>query len=575
MKHKFYFIIFFTILIFSGININDYTPRGNYNAKLEIKDKIIHGAGQSNHKEYMDYFNAMPDNAKPLIYMCYVNIKYYFSAETFIKKLKDLLIFYENKNIYIIPQIGLEMTLIEKPEMHYEDEVAEGKHDEWLEKFCVLFKELQRPAFVRIGYEFNGSWNGYNPVTYKKAFKKVTDKFRKHKLDIATVWCAAPPLGEYMQYYPGDEYVDWWSVNVFGENDILSNEVDVFMKRALKHNKPVIIGESTPVNIGVLKGKESWDRWYSKYFKLMRKHKNLKAFSYINCDWSKTHWSNWGDSRIEKNKYVQSRYIEEVSNPVFFNGTDEKSYKKELGIIDNMPTKAVLNLKADLIENQVELKWNNANNKNEDLRYLIYIDNIIKDYTIKEFYIDKDLKAGNTLSYVIQAVDNAGNRGSLSGPVKIKIPDSINKVINGDFENDESGWTVMGFNGGELFFDIEEKNPISGKKSARIVIKNSTGTNWHAQFAYQYNSYKGMNYDLSFKIRSSKNISFDLFTQQAHDPYYSLFYKKINAGVKVSEYEIKNIGSFDDDNINLTFMFGDVDKGTVIWIDDVVLMERK
>ncbi len=579
MKSKLYFsTVFIIALLIMDAKVKDepvYLPRGNYNAKLEIKDKIIHGAGQGDPAEFLNYFNAMSDNTKPVIYMDYINLKYNSDIEVFIKKLKDLLVFYENKNIYIVPQIGFEMTVNGNPSKHFEDEVADGKFDVWLDKFCKLFKDLSHPAFIRIGYEFNGSWNGYNPVTYKKAFQRMTQKFREHNLDIATAWCAAPPLGNYMPYYPGDEYVDWWSINLFGESDILSKDVKDFIDNAKKHNKPVIIGESTPMNIGALKGKESWDRWYKKYFELIKENKNLKAFSYINCDWTNTMWKTWGDSRIEKNDYVKSKYIEELSNPIYLNGTDEKNYKKLLGVADDNPPSQVLNLNAVFDNSQINLSWDKSKDDSNNLRYLIYADGSIKDYTVNNYYNDNDLKAGETLSYSVQAADYAGNRSILSKQVKITVPLSLNKIFNGDFENGKTNWTTMVFQGGELKFDIDSANPVSGKNSARIEAVNNTGTNWNVQFAQKFKSYKGMKYDLSFKIRSSRDISFDLFIQQDHSPYSCPFAKKINAKKDIATYEFKNIDLLQDDSVYLTFMVGNVNKGTIFWIDDVVLIEKK
>ena len=52
--------------------------------------------------------------------------------------------------------------------------VARGEKDDNLAVICDFLERIALPAFVRIGYEFEGSWNGYRPETYREAFIHVT-----------------------------------------------------------------------------------------------------------------------------------------------------------------------------------------------------------------------------------------------------------------------------------------------------------------------------------------------------------------------------------------------------------------
>lgn len=83
--------------------------------------------------------------------------------------------------------------------------------------FLDGLQALAIPAYVRIGYEFNGSgWNGYLPASYKTAFQRITNMIRARGLEVATVWdCSADGDANFMDYYPGDAYVNWWGINVF------------------------------------------------------------------------------------------------------------------------------------------------------------------------------------------------------------------------------------------------------------------------------------------------------------------------------------------------------------------------
>lgn len=114
---------------------------------------------------------------------------------------------------------------------------------------------------------------------------------------------------DFMEYYPGDEYVDWWAVNVFCNNADKNPFISQFIKEAANHKKPVMIAESTPRYVGSGQGEGSWQKWYKPYFNLILKYPHIKAFCYINAT-----WNNWPgksfkhDCRIQSNEFITSNY---------------------------------------------------------------------------------------------------------------------------------------------------------------------------------------------------------------------------------------------------------------------------
>jgi hypothetical protein len=158
------------------------------------------------------------------------------------------------------------MTVDGTPSAHYEDEVASGKFDGSIDTLCRGIRDLGHPVILRIGYEFNGeAWNGYKSESYKAAFRRIARKIRDLKLECATCWDAsanAGTLGNVMDFYPGDEWVDWWGINLFLPSEFTDPAVGRFMADARARGKPVLIGESTPRSVGVLKGASSWKAWF-------------------------------------------------------------------------------------------------------------------------------------------------------------------------------------------------------------------------------------------------------------------------------------------------------------------------
>jgi hypothetical protein len=300
----------------------------DYKQKFEPKgNKIIHGAGQS-FERFSSYWNAIGKN-KPLILMRYVKMT---NVPRGIKKIKDELKQFPNT----IPQVGLKLLDENKKDLTLE--VLRGNYDSDLNLLVLAFKELKIPIFLRIGYEFDKKGK-YNPENFVNAWKHIVDKFRESNVNnVATVWCACPFKGTepVEPYYPGTDYVDWIGVDVFYSRHITGKykPVENFLKLAKKYKKPVMIGESTAAEVGVLNGEKSWDDWFKPYFKLIKNHPIIKAFCYINWDWERDKkWGSpgtWGNCRIEENEIVRKHYVTELKNPRYIHNQEIKDFLKKV-----------------------------------------------------------------------------------------------------------------------------------------------------------------------------------------------------------------------------------------------------
>jgi hypothetical protein len=311
-----------------------YKARANFDARLEPRNRVLHGAGQDP-LGFKEYCQALGTSRLPVLYMTYVGLGGdNQGVRSWGKLLQEQLRACEMSKV--LPQIGLSMTGGNDTGEGRDAEVARGAKDDCIDAFCQAVKALNRPSFVRIGYEFEGAWNGYKPETYKTAFVRITQALRRHKIEAATVWCSAGAsagriaISKVMEYYPGDEWVDWWGIDLFSKAEILSEKTMTFCDHAGTHRKPVMIGEATPRHVGVLEGKPCWDTWFAPFFQLIVTRPEIKAFCYINWEWK--HWSDalgfdwrdWGDCRIERNPYVLQRYRKEMDLPLYEHGGGDR-----------------------------------------------------------------------------------------------------------------------------------------------------------------------------------------------------------------------------------------------------------
>lgn len=307
-----FFLSLFTLSSFGqkpDTTLLPWVDRIDFKAKLEPKNQVLTGIGQARKRDFDDYLTVFGPRLKPVIYMDYVGLDQ-------IGRLEKLIQVWESYPFGVIPQLGLAMTHDGKPELRYEHKVVEGLFDNQLDTLCQLLTKWNKPIYIRLGYEFNGFWNGYKAPDFVEAWKKVASKIRKidSKNQIALVWCFAVDgdNDDFMKFYPGDEWVDWWSIDVFGMWHFERPETRDFLQNALSHKKPVMIGESTPRRMPVQKGEEAWRRWFIPYFNMIRQNPHIKAFCYINWNWTGTPWGDWGNGLLGENPIIKNNWETEI-----------------------------------------------------------------------------------------------------------------------------------------------------------------------------------------------------------------------------------------------------------------------
>lgn len=171
-------------------------------------------------------------------------------------------------------------------------EISSGTWDFSIDRIAENFKFYDRPIYFRIGYEFDGPHNAYDPGEYKDAYRHIVDRFREAGVtNVVYVWhsYASYPYQGYdvMDWYPGDDYVDWIGISYFFTE---GNEYYQWrlLEIAKEKQKPLMICESSAwrytSSLKELSGQAYWDYWYAPYFEFIESNPEVKAFSIINCN---------------------------------------------------------------------------------------------------------------------------------------------------------------------------------------------------------------------------------------------------------------------------------------------------
>ena len=210
---------------------------------------------------------------------------------------------------------------------------ADGDYDQVIKKYSNWAKSTKRPIYLRIGYEFDGPHNELEPKEYVKAYKHIVDLMRKQGVDnVAFVWhsYASKPYKDYplSAWYPGDDYVDWVAISVFGHaynGTDFGQDCDNVLTFAKAHHKPVMIAEANPIHGVDKESSEAWNQWFVNFFTFTYQ-KNIRAISFINENWQQTNIpgiSEWKDGRFYNNKEVTEAWFKETNQDRYLKQSKE------------------------------------------------------------------------------------------------------------------------------------------------------------------------------------------------------------------------------------------------------------
>lgn len=232
--------------------------------------------------------------------------------------------------------------------------INSGKHDSTIDRLAKWIHESKRPVFLRIGYEFDGYWNHYDPEEYRSAYRRIVTRIRESGTDnFASVWqSSTSPVDDAVErkqeniadWYPGDDVVDWCGLSWFLASRKQHELSDELLQFARQHHKPVMICESacqaydlgagTKRNFNTMidgapgenrtskSPDEIWGEWFRPYFEYIDKNDDvIRAVAWINCNWDKQPmWGPpynegyWGDTRLQASPQILKRWRRQVSS---------------------------------------------------------------------------------------------------------------------------------------------------------------------------------------------------------------------------------------------------------------------
>jgi|GEM_PF-784808 len=232
-----------------------------------------------------------------------------------------------------------------------------SRFDARIQDLVGVVRDYGKPTIVRIGGEFNGSWNGYHPYAYPKAFRKIVAMFRAAQVENAAfVWCYEPAApgdfdeknadGEY-KWFPGADVIDWFSIDWFNANDFTGpltggrqgaglsphGRSRKFLDMAVTYRRPVMIAESSPCRYDLsdpAQAEAAWTEWFEPYFALLAERSEIKWFHLISYDWTRASYfaeTGWKNNDFTASPAIMQKLVEELRKPKYLHASDKALLK--------------------------------------------------------------------------------------------------------------------------------------------------------------------------------------------------------------------------------------------------------
>ena len=260
--------------------------------------------------------------------------------------------------VRLMPRSDLEQYHAEKT--YSMQNIIDGVFDDQLRTWAGDTKEDGIPLFIDFAVEMNGewfSWNGtYNgkdetgygdgnyfdgPERYRDAYRHIIDIFRGEGADHVT-WFFHPDIfsvpdenwNQARYYYPGDEYIDWLGVSIYGpqhpEADYWETFSEILADRYqsildISRNKPIALLEFGVTDNHPL-GKK--DAWLEDAFEtiLDNPYLDFQAISYWHENWEEED-DLFAELRIDSSAESLEMFTKYSADPRFissalFSGAD-------------------------------------------------------------------------------------------------------------------------------------------------------------------------------------------------------------------------------------------------------------
>ncbi len=356
-KYLFFAIVITIATVFGGCN----TEKSSTHYKLLPPEQGIY------HSAYPDFTdsedNVTAESINEFIQLAGKGIVWAYFSNNWINGIqfpRDSIETIHNLNIIPYVRLMARSTLEEGEDPVYNlQEIIDGRFDTELRNWAAQARDMDIPIVAEFGTEVNGSWFGWcgvnngggtttqygdrtkadGPERFVDAYRHIIDLFREVGANNIT-WVfhvdahpdPDPDSSEEYEwnrmanYYPGDDYIDWIGISVYGAidfsdewesfTDVLDAVWDEFS--SISNDKPLAILEWGVMDNYPGGNKAQWITDALNAIKSGR-YNGIKAISYWNEAWEIEPYNGYTEVnlRIDSSTDVLNAYRTGISSSIF------------------------------------------------------------------------------------------------------------------------------------------------------------------------------------------------------------------------------------------------------------------
>lgn len=214
-------------------------------------------------------------------------------------------------------------------------EIAEGTHDDVIDRAARNLKDLKQKVFLSFHDEMDGKKGDHqDPEDYRKAYRRIVERFQKAGAkNVIFVWTVTGYKGNWQKLdklYPGNDVVDWIAWDPYNWSDCrnekwksfkeIIHETYQFMTKTFP-DKPLMLAEYGSVENP--NDPQARANWFREIPKQLKEYPQLKAVVYFNsndekkgCDWRiNTKNAIKGFVEASKDPYVNVLHSQNIHSP--------------------------------------------------------------------------------------------------------------------------------------------------------------------------------------------------------------------------------------------------------------------
>jgi beta-mannanase len=310
--------------------------------------------------------------------------------------------------------------------------IINGAYDPYITNWATAAKNWGHPFFLRLAHEMNGNWypwgagvNGNTTGQYVQMWRHVHDIFTGvGATNVTWVWCVnfvSPSFAPIDQLYPGDNYVDWISVD--GYNRLANAWQDYSVLAAptvaqltnLVPGKPIMVAE-TGCNQNTNHDKGQWFlNALTNY--LPAAQPRIKAWVYFNS----TNTSDGNEWRITVPTNAVGGYQKGIALPYYaanqygaISSSPIQPLLNDATMTDRMaPFISIVSPATDVVTNGALVKFLAVASDKSGISRVVFSVNGVAQQTNNsppyQFSWTVPVAGGVTYNVAATAYDNAGN----------------------------------------------------------------------------------------------------------------------------------------------------------------------